>query len=132
MSILQEFKTFAMKGNVVDLAVGVIIGASFGKIVSSLVDNVLMPPLGMLLGGMDFSQLRFVLKPAADGQAETAIGYGLFIQHTVNFIIVAWAVFVLIKLMNSMQQPKPAAPSAPPPTPEDIQLLREIRDALKK
>jgi large conductance mechanosensitive channel len=132
MSIFQEFKTFAMKGNVVDLAVGVIIGAAFGKIVSSLVDNILMPPLGMLLGGMDFSQLRFVLKPAADGLPETAIGYGLFVQHTVNFIIVAWAVFLLIKVMNSVQNRKPAESSAPPPPPEDIQLLREIRDALRK
>lgn len=132
MTIFQEFKTFAMKGNVVDLAVGVIIGAAFGKIVSSLVDNILMPPLGMLLGGMDFSQLRVVLKPAAEGQAETAISYGLFIQHSVNFIIVAWAVFLLIKLMNSLQHRKPVEPGAPPPPPEDIQLLREIRDALRK
>lgn len=130
--MIQEFKTFAMKGNVVDLAVGVIIGAAFGKIVSSLVDNVIMPPIGLLLGGVDFSQLRIIMKPASEGQAEVAIGYGLFIQHCVNFIIVAWAVFLLIKLMNGLQRRKPATPGAPPPPPEDIQLLREIRDALRK
>jgi len=127
MSIIEEFKKFALKGNVVDLAVGVIIGAAFGKIVSSLVDNVLMPPLGLLLGGMDFSQLRWILKPAEGTQPEVVIGYGLFIQHCVNFIIVAWAVFLLIKAMNRFQKPAPA-----PVTPEDIVLLREIRDALKK
>ena len=130
MSMLEEFKKFAMKGNVVDLAVGVIIGGAFGKIVSSLVDNILMPPIGLLLGGMDFSRLRVVLKAAEEGQPEVVIGYGMFIQHTVNFIIVAWAMFVVIKLMNRMNKPAPAAPA--PATPEDVLLLREIRDSLKR
>ena len=129
MSLIQEFKTFAMKGNVVDLAVGVIIGAAFGKIVASLVDNVLMPPIGMLLGGMDFTHFRMILKPAAEGQAEVAIGYGIFIQNCVNFLIVAWAVFLLIKMMNRFQ--KSAPPAAPAAPPEDVLLLREIRDSLK-
>ncbi len=131
MSIIQEFKTFAMKGNVVDLAVGVIIGAAFGKIVSSLVDNVLMPPLGLLLGGMDFSRLRIILKAGEEGHPEVAMGYGLFIQNCVNFLIVAWAVFLLIKFMNRFQHKTPAPASGPPPPPEDVLLLREIRDALK-
>lgn len=129
MSMLGEFKKFAMKGNVVDLAVGVIIGAAFGKIVSSLVDNILMPPIGLLLGGMDFSRLRIVLLEASAGQPEVVIGYGVFIQNVVNFLIVAWAMFIVIKAMNrfhSQPSPGPAEPS------EEVRLLREIRDALKK
>jgi len=128
MSMIEEFKKFAMKGNVVDLAVGVIIGAAFGKIITSLVDNILMPPLGLLLGGVDFSRLRIILKPAIDAQPEVVIGYGLFIQHVVNFLIVAWAMFLVIRMMNRFHQ-KPAPASA---TPEDVLLLREIRDSLKK
>lgn len=128
MSMLQEFKKFALKGNVVDLAVGVIIGGAFGKIVSSLVDNVLMPPLGLLIGGVDFSQLKLVLQVAADGKPEVVIGYGLFLQHLVNFIIVAWALFILVKGMNRLYE----EPKAPAATPEDVLLLREIRDSLKK
>src|SRR5262245_46283033 len=111
--MLHEFKTFAMKGNVVDLAVGVIIGAAFGKIVSAMVDNVLMPPLGMVIGGMDFSQLRFILKKAAEGQAEVAVNYGVFVQAVVNFIIIAWAMFLVIKVMNKLS--KHPAPPPPPP-----------------
>lgn len=126
MSMLQEFKAFALKGNVVDLAVGVIIGAAFGKIVSSLVDNILMPPLGLLIGGVDFSRLQIVLKGVTeDGQPPVVIGYGLFIQNLVNFLLVAWAMFMVIKAMNKVYH-KPAAA-----TPEDILLLREIRDSLK-
>ncbi len=128
MGVLEEFKSFAMKGNVVDLAVGVIIGAAFGKIVSSLVDNILMPPIGLLLGGVDFSQLSFIMKDAVGAQPAVVIGYGLFVQNVVNFIIVAWAMFVVIKGMNKLsRKPAPAAS-----TPEDILLLREIRDQLKK
>jgi large conductance mechanosensitive channel len=128
MSMFEEFKRFALKGNVVDLAVGVIIGAAFGKIVASLVDNIIMPPLGLLIGGVDFSQLKFVLKAAENGQGEVAIGYGLFIQTIVNFLIVAWALFTIIKLMNELaRKPQPASA-----TPEDVLLLREIRDSLKK
>ncbi len=130
MSMIQEFKTFAMKGNVVDLAVGVIIGGAFGKIVSALVDQIIMPPIGMLIGGMDFSQLKLILQAAgADGKGEVALGYGVFVQAVVNFLIIAWALFMVIKTMNKLQ--KPPAPAAAV-TPEDIVLLREIRDALKK
>lgn len=131
MSMLQEFKTFAMKGNVVDLAVGVIIGGAFGKIVSALVEQILMPPIGLAIGGVDFSQLKFIIASAgADGKGEVAIGYGVFIQAVVNFLIIAWALFIVIKAMNRLQ--KPAPPPAAPATPEDILLLREIRDSLRK
>lgn len=131
MGMVQEFKDFAMKGNVVDLAVGVIIGGAFGKIVAALVESVIMPPIGWMVGGMDFSQLRIVLQAAgADGKGEVAIGYGAFVQAAVNFLIIAWALFMVIKAMNSLKKaPPPAAPAAPP---EDIVLLREIRDSLKK
>lgn len=131
MSMLQEFKTFAMKGNVVDLAVGVIIGGAFGKIVSALVEQILMPPIGLAIGGVDFSQLKLIIAQAgADGKGEVAIGYGVFLQAVVNFLIIAWALFMVIKTMNRLQ--KPAPPSAAPATPEDIILLREIRDSLRK
>jgi large conductance mechanosensitive channel len=132
MSIVKEFKEFAMKGSVVDMAVGVVIGAAFGKIVSSLVDKVIMPPLGVLIGGMDFTHMKLILQAAgADGKGEVAIGYGDFIQNLVNFLIIAWSLFVAIKLMNSMKRKEETA-SAPPPTPEDTLLLREIRDLLNK
>lgn len=131
MSMLQEFKTFAMKGNVVDLAVGVIIGGAFGKIVAALVDQILMPPIGLAIGGMDFSQLKLIIAQAgADGKGEVAIGYGIFVQAVVNFMIIAWALFMVIKAMNRLQ--KPAPPAGPAPTPEDVLLLREIRDSLRK
>lgn len=120
-----DFKAFAMKGNMIDLAVGVIIGAAFGKVVNSLVENILMPPLGLLIGGVDFSQLKIVLKEAP---SEVAIGYGVFIQNVVNFLIVAWALFLLIKLMMRLHLEQKAKPT---PTPEDVLLLREIRDSLK-
>lgn len=128
--MFKEFKEFAMKGNVVDLAVGVIIGGAFGKIVASLVDNILMPPIGLLIGGVDFSQLRLVIKAAgADGKGEVAIGYGLFLQNSVNFLIVAWALFIVIQGMNKLKsKPEAATPAA---TPEDVLLLREIRDSLR-
>lgn len=131
MAMIEEFKKFALKGNVVDLAVGVIIGAAFGKIVSSLVDNIIMPPLGLLIGGVDFSQLKIILSAAsADGKGEVAIGYGIFLQTVVNFLLVAWALFILIKAMNKLQKKAEEAP-APAVTPEDVLLLREIRDSLK-
>ena len=126
--IWEEFKKFALKGNVVDLAVGVIIGGAFGKVVSALVDNVLTPPLGLLIGGMDFSHLRLVLLAAKDGQAEVSVGYGLFLQALVNFMIVAWSLFVFIKLMNKLHLEAISNTT----TPEDVLLLREIRDELKK
>jgi large conductance mechanosensitive channel len=144
MSMLKEFRDFAMKGNVVDLAVGVIIGAAFGTIVSSLVDDVIMPPIGMALAGIDFSTLRLVIQQAVpamgtEGAAdlvaavpEVAINYGRFINATIKFVIVAWVLFMIIRAMNAMKKKDEAAPAAPAPPTEDIVLLREIRDALKK
>jgi large conductance mechanosensitive channel len=129
VSVVKEFKEFAMKGNVVDLAVGVIIGGAFGKIVSSMVDKVLMPIIGVLMGGVDFSGLKAVIVDAgADGKGEVAVGYGFFLQTVLDFIIVAFCLFTVIKMMNRMKK----APQVLPPTPEDVLLLREIRDSLKK
>ena len=128
MTIYQEFKQFALKGSVIDLAVGVVIGGAFGKIVASLVDNVIMPPIGLIIGGVDFSRLRYVLKAAgADGQGEVAIGYGIFVQNSVNFLIIAWVLFFAIKAVNRMKSAH-VTPVAPP---EDVLLLREIRDSLR-
>lgn len=138
MSIMQEFKEFAMRGNVLDMAVGVIVGGAFGKIVSSFVDDVLMPPLGMLLGRVNFSDLKLVLSPATMGtdgeilKPESAIMYGQFIQTVVDFLIIAWAIFLMVKTVNSFKRKEAEKPAEPAPTPEDIQLLREIRDELKK
>ena len=134
MSFSQEFKEFAMKGNVVDLAVGVIIGGAFGKIVSVLVDKVIMPPIGLAVGGMDFTDLKVILKMAdPQGKGEVSIGYGELIQTSINFLIIAFALFVVIKAMNSLKRKEAeTAPTAPAPTPEEIILLREIRDQLKK
>jgi len=130
VSVLKEFKEFAMKGNVVDLAVGVIIGAAFGKIVTVLVEKIIMPPIGLLVGGVDFGQLKFILKAAgADGKGEVAIGYGDFVQTSFNFLIVAFALFIVIKAMNTMKRKEPIAPT--PPASDDVVLLREIRDLLK-
>tara|TARA_B100000609_G_C17222741_1_gene441657 strand:+ start:15963 stop:16361 length:399 start_codon:yes stop_codon:yes gene_type:complete len=132
--MMEEFKKFAVKGNVVDLAVGVIIGAAFGKIVTALVNQIIMPPIGLLIGNVNFSNLKVVLKPAMGEAAEVAIGYGAFIQEVVNFLIVAWAVFFMVRAMNRLNKKneEAPAPAAPPAPPEDIVLLREIRDALKK
>lgn len=131
MGIGKEFREFAMKGNVVDLAVGVIIGGAFGKIISAMVEKILMPIIGMLMGGVDFTNLRAVLVQAgADGKGEVAIGYGFFIQTVIDFTIIAFCLFAVIKLMNSMKR-APVAPAPPAATPEDVLLLREIRDSLK-
>ena len=132
MSMAKEFKEFAMRGNVVDMAVGIVIGAAFGKIVKSFVDDVLMPPIGLAVGGVDFSKLSIVLKEAVGEVAAVTINYGMFIQTLVDFLIVAFAIFMVIKAMNSMKKKEEAAPSAPPaPTKEEV-LLAEIRDLLKK
>ncbi len=133
MGMFKEFKDFAIQGNAVHLAVGVVIGAAFGKIVSSLVDQIVMPPIGMITGGIDFSQLKIVLKEAdpAHKIAEVAIGYGAFINTVIQFLIVAFAVFMVIKTMNRLIRKQEAAPAAPPPPSEDVLLLREIRDSLK-
>ncbi len=133
MGMIEEFKKFALKGNVVDLAVGVVIGAAFGKIVTALVNEIIMPPLGLIVGNVNFSHLKIVLKEATEGQAEVAVGYGFFIQEVINFLIIAWAIFVVVKGMNSLYVKRQEEPApAPAATPEDVLLLREIRDALKK
>jgi large conductance mechanosensitive channel len=139
LSIIQEFKVFAMRGNVVDMAVGVIIGGAFGKIVTSLVQDVVMPPIGKLLGGVDFKSLYIDLGGngyATLAEAEKAgapiIKYGAFINSVVDFFIVAAVIFLVVKGINSLKRTEPAAPEEPPPTPEEILLLREIRDSLKK
>ncbi len=136
MSLAKEFKEFAMRGNVVDLAVGIIIGGAFGKIVSSAVADVIMPPIGLLLGGVKFTDLSIVLKDPAAGAITSqavSINYGNFIQAMVDFLIIAFAIFMMIKAMNSMkkkQETPEEAPAPPPPTKEEV-LLTEIRDLLK-
>jgi large conductance mechanosensitive channel len=130
MSILSEFKAFAMRGSVIDLAVGVVIGGAFGKIVTSLVDQIIMPPIGWLTGGIDFSQLRWVLRPAdpAHKVAEVAIQYGAFINTMIKYLIIAAAIFAVIKGINSLSRREAEKPAAPP---ADVALLTEIRDLLK-
>ena len=131
MSLVSEFKEFAMRGNVVDMAVGIVIGGAFGKIVSSFVGDVLMPPLGVLLGGVDFSDLVITLKAAVDNTPAVTWSYGKFIQTIVDFVIVAFAIFMLIKAMNAVKKKEAAKPAEPPkPSAEEV-LLSEIRDLLK-
>jgi large conductance mechanosensitive channel len=142
--MLKEFKEFAMRGNVVDMAVGIIIGAAFGKIVDSLVKDVIMPPVGLLLGKVDFSNLFVVLREgtsagpyltvdAAQKAGAVTFNYGLFINSIITFVIVAFAVFLLIRVINRLRRQEEAKPAEPPPPPpEEIALLREIRDALRK
>lgn len=132
MGILKEFREFAVKGNVVDMAVGIIIGAAFGKIVSSLVGDVVMPPVGLLVGGVDFSNLVVVLKEASGEVPAVTINYGKFIQTVLDFTIVAFAIFAIIKMMNSLKREKEAAPPAPPAPTREEELLTEIRDLLKQ
>ena len=130
MSMMSEFKEFAMRGNVIDLAVGVVIGAAFGKIVTSLVNDVIMPPIGNLIGGIDFSAYKFVLTPAAaDGTGEVAIQYGAFINTMIQFAIVAFAIFMVVKAINRLSKKAEEAPAAPA---ADVVLLTEIRDLLKQ
>lgn len=129
MSFFSEFKAFAMRGNVIDLAVGVVIGAAFGKIVTSLVDQVIMPPIGLLIGGVDFSSYKWVLQaPGADGKGEVAIQFGAFFNTMIQFAIVAFAIFLVVKLMNRLIRKEEAAPAPPPP---EVELLTQIRDLLK-
>ena len=135
---VQEFKTFISRGNVVDMAVGVIIGSAFTKIVNSLVNDVIMPMLGVITGGVNFADLKYVITPGTEEVAEVAVKYGQFIQNIIDFLLIAIVVFVMVKMINKMrdaakkkEEEKPAEPVAPP-TPEDILLLREIRDSLKK
>lgn len=136
MAILKEFREFAIKGNVVDLAVGVIIGVAFGKIVNSLVADVIMPPIGLLLGGVDFSGLALVLKAASTDAAGKAVApvllrYGVFINTIIEFAIVAFAVFLVVKVINAARREQPAAPAPPPAPPREEVLLTEIRDLLR-
>lgn len=128
---IQEFKEFAMKGNVLDMAVGIIIGAAFGKIVSSFVNDVLMPPLGLLLGGVDFSDKTWVLQEAVGETPAVIMNWGLFINNVLDFVIVAFAIFIVIKQMNRFKKKEEAKPEAPK-GPSEVELLTEIRDALKK
>jgi large conductance mechanosensitive channel len=132
MKALKEFKEFAMKGNVVDMAVGVVVGAAFGKIVSSLVGDILTPILGLLVGGVNFTNLKVTLKDAVEGKTAVTWNYGSFIQSIFDFLIIAWAIFMLVKLLRRLDPPKPVAPpAAPPPPSAEVLLLTEIRDALR-
>ena len=134
MSMMSEFKDFAMRGNVVDMAVGIIIGGAFGKIVSSFVNDVLMPPIGVAIGGVDFSKLSMTIQEAAGEAAAVTVNYGQFIQTILDFVIIAFAIFMAIKAMNSMKKKEEEAPAAPEepakPSNEEV-LLTEIRDALR-
>ena len=142
MGMMQEFREFAVKGNVVDLAVGVIIGGAFGKIVDSVVADLIMPVVGLVFGKLDFSNLFLVLGSVPPGTAMTldalrkagvpVFAYGSFITVAVNFVILAFIIFMMVKQINRLRREAPAAPAAPPATPEDIVLLREIRDSLKR
>ena len=132
MSMLSEFKQFAIKGNMVDMAVGIIIGAAFGKIVSSLVNDVIMPPLGLAIGGVNFSDLAIVLQEATDEAASVTVGYGAFLQTIIDFLIIALAIFVAVKVINRMKRKEEEKPSEPPKPSEEVVLLREIRDSLQK
>ncbi len=132
MGMIKEFKTFAIKGNMMDMAVGIIIGAAFGKIITSLVNDVIMPPLGMLLGGMDFTSFKLTLKEASEGVEAVTLNYGTFIQAFVDFLIVAFAIFMVIKAMNRMKKKQEEAPAAPAEPPVQEKLLSEIRDLLKE
>ena len=132
MDVLKEFKEFAVKGNVVDMAVGIIIGAAFGKIVSSFVGDVIMPPIGVLVGGVDFSNLAITLKEAVGEAPAVVIGYGKFIQTVIDFTIIAFTIFIALKAINSLRRKEKEAPKAPPaPSAQEV-LLAEIRDLLKE
>ena len=131
MSMGSEFKEFAMRGNVVDMAVGIVIGAAFGKIVSSFVADVLMPPIGLALGGVDFTDLALTLREGTAEAEAVMLNYGAFIQTVVDFLIVAFAIFMVVKAMNSMKKKEEAAPAKPPEPSKEEVLLTEIRDALR-
>lgn len=143
MGMIKEFKEFAVKGNMLDMAVGIIIGGAFGKVITSLVNDILMPPLGMLLGKVDFTNLKVILQKGQeavmDGTTvvqpainEVSVNYGMFIQTVIDFVIVAFCIFVVIKAMNRLKRKEEVAPAAPPPPSEEVVILKEIRDLLKK
>lgn len=141
--MLKEFKEFIQRGSVLDMAIGIVLGAAFGAVVKSFVTNVLMPPIGLLLGGTDFSNLYLLLKEgnppgpyaslkAAQEAGATVLAWGVWVNEVINFLIIAFAIFLIVKAVNSMRKKEEAAPAEPPPPPEEVVLLREIRDALKK
>ena len=130
MGMLQEFKAFALRGNVVDMAVGIVVGAAFGKITTSFVNDVLMPPIGLLLGGVDFSDLSLTLKAKTDTAEAVSLNYGVFVNTVLDFVIIAFAIFLVVKLMNTLKKKEEAAPP-PAPSKEEV-LLTEIRDALRQ
>ncbi|MGY6553284.1 MAG: large-conductance mechanosensitive channel protein MscL [Wenzhouxiangella sp.] len=132
MSMIQEFREFAVKGNMVDMAVGIIIGAAFGQIITSLVNDVIMPPLGVLIGGVDFGDLAVTLRAAEDGAEAVLLRYGAFINTTINFLIIAVAIFLVIKVINRLKRKAEEKPAEPPAPPREQVLLEEIRDLLKK
>ncbi|MDP4223840.1 MAG: large-conductance mechanosensitive channel protein MscL [Bacteroidota bacterium] len=132
MKFLDEFKKFAMKGNMVDMAVGIIIGAAFGKIVSSLVNDIIMPPIGLLLGGINFTDFKLVMKAATEAKPAVTWNYGTFIQTAIDFLIVALSIFLIVKAINAAKKKEEEAPAAPPAPTKDQVLLTEIRDLLRK
>jgi len=132
MKIIDEFKSFAIKGNAIDLAVGVVIGAAFGKIVSSFVSDIITPALSVITGGIDFSDKIITLKQATEEASAITINYGAFLTVILDFIIIAWVIFIVIRTMNRMHRREEAKPTTPPKTAEEVLLLREIRDTLKK
>jgi large conductance mechanosensitive channel len=132
MGMGKEFKEFAIKGNMIDMAVGIIIGAAFGKIVASLVNDVIMPAVGMLVGGVDFTGLAWVLATDAEGAPTASLAYGQFIQTVVDFLIIAFAIFIVIKWINSLKRKEEEAPAPPPAPSREEQLLAEIRDLMKR
>ncbi|MBK8947007.1 MAG: large-conductance mechanosensitive channel protein MscL [Ignavibacteriae bacterium] len=129
--MMKEFKEFAMKGNVIDMAVGIVIGGAFGKIINSLVQDVIMPPIGVLLGGVDFSKMGIVVKAATETTEAVILKYGSFINTIVEFLIIAFAIFMVVKAMNSLKKKEEAVPAAPPAPTKEETLLTEIRDLLK-
>lgn len=132
MGMMKEFKQFAMRGNVMDMAIGIVIGAAFGKIVSSLVGDVIMPPIGLLLGGVDFSSLAWTIKEGSEGVEPVLLKYGIFINTIIDFIIIAFAIFIVVKGINSMRKKEEEKPAAPPAPSKEEVLLAEIRDELRK
>ncbi len=134
MGMMKEFKEFAMRGNVIDLAVAVVIGGAFGKIVTSFVNDILMPPIGLLLGNVDFKDLKVIMRAATDEVAAVTWNYGMFIQNIIDFVIIAFSIFMVVKAMMKLQKKKveEPAPAAPPEPTNEEKLLTEIRDLLKK
>jgi len=132
MSMMSEFRDFAMRGNVVDMAVGIVIGAAFKDIISSFVKDVLMPPIGLAMGGVNFADLHMVLQEASEGVEAVTVNYGTFIQTVIDFIIIAFVIFMVVRAMNNAKKKEEEAPAAPPKPSNEEVLLTEIRDALKK